>query len=101
MFVRLANITPALSGALGQTTQWVDPLTNIPFQRYTDTILDTTYSFLFPPLTPASNEFIGILTAPASIGWVGTSLGGGMRSNLLILGWTNGNTALASPRYVT
>lgn len=62
------------------------------------------YGYLFPPLPAAgqapSNEFIGIFTAPASTGWIGSSLGGGMTNNLLIVGWTNGNTPVLSSRLV-
>ncbi|KAJ2916211.1 hypothetical protein MD484_g4181, partial [Candolleomyces efflorescens] len=92
----------ALSGVRAQSGQWTDPITNVAgFQRYYDSILDTSYAFLFPPLQPTSNEFIGIYTGPSTVGYLGTSLGGGMRSNLLIVGWlNNANTPVVSPRYV-
>jgi len=60
--------------------------------------LDVSWGFLFPPLSPASTEFIGFFIAPKDAGWVGISLGGGMVNNLLVVGWVNGNQPVASVR---
>ncbi|RXW12263.1 hypothetical protein EST38_g13592 [Candolleomyces aberdarensis] len=97
----LTPILLAITVTAQSATQWTDPLTNIPFWRYVDTSVDAGYGFIFPPLQPTSNEFIGIFTVPTGAGWAGVSLGGGMRSNLLIVGWLNGNTPVLSSRYVT
>ncbi|KAF9057253.1 hypothetical protein BJ165DRAFT_1333787, partial [Panaeolus papilionaceus] len=86
-------------------SQWCDSITSICFGRFYISNLDTAHGYIFPPLpssggTP-SNEFIGFFTAPLSTGWVGMSLGGGMTSNPLLVGWTDGNTPRVSVRYVT
>lgn len=61
--------------------------------------MDVGWGFVFP--SALSDEFIGIFTAPASFGWMGTSLGGSMRDSLLLVGWMNGATPIVSPRYTT
>ncbi|CAA7262731.1 unnamed protein product [Cyclocybe aegerita] len=85
------------------STQWCDSVTDICFSRYYLEDLDTTFGYLFPPLPsdgqPPSDEFIGIFIAPASTGWIGNSLGGGMRSNPLVIGWVNESAAVLSVRF--
>lgn len=56
---------------------------------------------MFPEADPSggvSNEFIGIFTAPATTGWIGNSLGGGMTQGPLILAWINDFQAMISVR---
>ena len=91
----------ALKASAQTAQQWTDPLTSISFYRHYDSGTDTAWGFVFPPLQPTSNEFIGFFIAPRNSGWIGTSLGGRMTSNLLILGWTNGATPIVSPRFTT
>ncbi|TFK21044.1 CBD9-like protein [Coprinopsis marcescibilis] len=86
----------ALSVSAQTVSRWCDSWTNVCFQRFYDASIDTGWGYLFPS-TPRT-EFIGIFTAPVGVGWVGTSLGGGMRSNPLLLAWVNGQTPLISVR---
>ncbi|KAH6903269.1 hypothetical protein BKA70DRAFT_1404253 [Coprinopsis sp. MPI-PUGE-AT-0042] len=79
--------------------QWCDPLSTVCFHRFHNPSLDIGWGYLFPS-TP-SDEFIGIFTAPASVGWIGNSLGGGMNNNPLVIGWTDGGKAVVSVRSTT
>ncbi|KAJ3500222.1 hypothetical protein NLJ89_g9889 [Agrocybe chaxingu] len=91
--------------ASAQTTRWCDSLTNVCFTSYYYPDLDTTWGYAFPPLPAAgqtpSDEFIGIFVGPSSLGWIGNSLGNGMRQNPLIVAWTDGNTPRASVRFTS
>ncbi|TFK75515.1 hypothetical protein BDN72DRAFT_831768 [Pluteus cervinus] len=86
----------ALSAQAQLASQWCDSLTSICFQRFYFETLDTGFGYLFP--SPPTNEFIGIFTAPTSAGWVGSSLGGGMTNNPLLVGWVNNGRATISAR---
>ncbi|TFK32758.1 hypothetical protein BDQ12DRAFT_701066 [Crucibulum laeve] len=97
----LGLIFTALVVEAQSATQWCDNLTNICFTRYYLQSLDTGFGYVFPPLQPPSNEFIGIYTAPVSAGWIGNSLGGGMRSNPLIIGWIDESKPVVSARFVS
>ncbi|RXW23642.1 hypothetical protein EST38_g2206 [Candolleomyces aberdarensis] len=80
-------------------TRWCDGLTGICLWRYHEENLDLGYGYIFPPTARNSTEFIGFLTAPASVGWIGSSLGGPMRNNTLIVGWVDGNKPVISARF--
>lgn len=78
---------PELSARLGTETCWT---------RYIDLETDTSWSYLFPvsdrllgggePVT----EFIGSLSAPASAGWIGSTLGSSAHDPVII-GWLDSN----------
>ena len=79
---------------------WCDGLSKVCFNRFHEPNLDIGWGYLFPS-TPR-DEFIGIFTAPASVGWIGNSLGGGMNNNPLVIGWMdNSGKAVASVRSTT
>ncbi|TFK28302.1 cellobiose dehydrogenase [Coprinopsis marcescibilis] len=84
-------------------SEWCDSTTDICFQRHYDADLDFGFGYIFPPEpaagAPRSTEFIGIFTGPRGTGWLGNSLGGGMRNNPLIVAWVNAdNSAVATIR---
>ncbi|KAG2006962.1 cellobiose dehydrogenase [Coprinopsis cinerea AmutBmut pab1-1] len=88
------------------TSEWCDSITDICFQRYYDADLDIAWGYVFPPSPsagePQPDEFIGLFTGPVSAGWIGNSLGGGMRSNPLVVGWVdNEHNALLSVRFTS
>ncbi|TFK24069.1 hypothetical protein FA15DRAFT_436220 [Coprinopsis marcescibilis] len=70
-----------------QAARWCDGLTSVCFWRFHEPTLDIGWGYLFPQ--PGRNELIAIYTAPAGVGWIGNSLGGSMRANPLIIGWTD------------
>ncbi|RXW15117.1 hypothetical protein EST38_g10738 [Candolleomyces aberdarensis] len=93
------GLTVSVSNAQGTASQWCDSITDICFQRYYDEELNMGWGYLFPPAASAPGEFVGLFTAPVSAGWVGNSLGGGMRSNPLVIGWVDSNhTAIVTIR---
>lgn len=81
---------------------WCDEFTSICFQRYYDESVSTGWGYTFPDVDPnggVPDEFIGIYTAPASAGWIGASLGGGMTQNPLLVAWLSENgTAVVGVR---
>ncbi|TFK28283.1 CBD9-like protein [Coprinopsis marcescibilis] len=83
--------------------EWADPVAGVTWTRWTDPDLDVTTGWVFPPLSggQAPDEFVGIFQAPSSGGYIGSSLGGGMRENLLLLAWTDGKIPRISPRWAT
>ncbi|PPQ71370.1 hypothetical protein CVT24_011756 [Panaeolus cyanescens] len=99
----LTLLATAVAGQLQSAARWCDSITGLCFARYYLPSLDVGFGYVFPPLPPAgqqpSNEFIGFFTAPVTTGWIGNSLGGGMRSNPLIVAWTDNSTPRVSARY--
>ncbi|EAU83855.1 hypothetical protein CC1G_09524 [Coprinopsis cinerea okayama7 len=84
-------------------SQWYDSLTGVTWQRYYQQDFDASWGYLFPSSAggAATDEFIGIFQAPANSGWIGNSLGGGMRNAPLIVGWVDGTTPRISARWAT
>ncbi|TEB28505.1 cellulose binding iron reductase [Coprinellus micaceus] len=83
--------------AVSQTTRRCDGLTSACFQVYYEEHLDTAWGYMFPPT--GRDEFVGLFIAPIRSGWIGNSLGGSMRRNLLIVGWLDDNDkAMVSSR---
>ncbi|KAF9527651.1 hypothetical protein CPB83DRAFT_895054 [Crepidotus variabilis] len=80
---------------------WCDASTPVAmcFQRYSDAASGVGWGYAFP--TTPGDDFIGFWTAPVAVGWVGASLGGSMKSNLLLAAWTNDANATVSPRFTT
>lgn len=86
-----------ISLVFGQTTERCDGLTSACFQVHYESHLDTAWGYLFPPI--GRDEFVGLFIAPIKSGWIGSSLGGSMRQNLLIVGWLDDDSkAVVSPR---
>ena len=83
--------------------EWADPVAKVTWTRYHDPDLDLTQGYIFPPASEgqAPDEFVGIFQAPSSGGYIGSSLGGGMRENLLLVAWTDGKIPRISPRWAT
>lgn len=80
---------------------WYDAVTNVTFRRYYNSNLQATYGYIFPPTNASTDEFIGIFQAPVVAGYLGNSLGPGMRNNPLIVGWVDGTTPRVSARWAT
>jgi hypothetical protein len=80
---------PSVLLAVSQTTRRCDGLTSACFQVYYEEHLDTAWGYMFPPT--GRDEFVGLFIAPIRSGWIGNSLGGSMRRNLLIVGWLDDN----------
>lgn len=102
--LKLINPAARLSQAQDNPTaaEWCDDgQTGFCWYRYDADELQTGWGFMFPRDSApgrSMNEFIGILSAPVAVGWLGASLGGGMRSNPLIVGWLNGTAGAISIR---
>lgn len=96
------SLSAALFVSAQEAAEWCDEgQTGVCFHRYHDEAQDIGWGYLFPESNPdgsVPNELIGIYTAPSAVGWVGNSLGGGMRFSPLVLGWIHENTAMASLR---
>ncbi|KAK7040761.1 hypothetical protein VNI00_009667 [Paramarasmius palmivorus] len=94
----LIALLPFLSAALSQTAApYTDPDNGITFYGVTDVVHKVTYGFVFPP-DETTTEFIGEIIAPVEAKWVGVSPGGSMINNLLIVGYTNGESVVGSTR---
>jgi Cytochrome domain of cellobiose dehydrogenase len=76
-------------------------LTGVTFRRYYNADVDTSWGYIFPPTTGETDDFVGIFQAPASAGWIGNSLGGGMRNAPLLLGWVDNGNPKLSVRWAT
>ncbi|TDL27219.1 hypothetical protein BD410DRAFT_824977 [Rickenella mellea] len=89
--------------ATAQSTQWCDSTNGICYQRTTDATTSVSFGIVMPPLSSGSaansTEFIGEIIAPASYGWTGISIGGGMTTSLLLVTWPNGKTPVLSARW--
>ena len=95
----LVGLAVSVSNAQDAASEWCDSITDICFQRFYDEELGMGWGYLFPPASSAPGEFVGLFTAPVAAGWIGNSLGGGMRSNPLVIGWVDSNhTALVTIR---
>ncbi|TEB36598.1 hypothetical protein FA13DRAFT_1658324 [Coprinellus micaceus] len=102
LVIALALVQRSLPQDNPAATEWCDDgQTGICWYRYDAEDLSAGWGFIFPRDSPPGrnmNEFIGIMSAPTAVGWLGASLGGSMRSNPLIVGWLNGTAAAISIR---
>ncbi|KAF2402308.1 CBD9-like protein [Trichodelitschia bisporula] len=88
------------TSALAQraTAPFTEPKSGITFQAYKHT---SGYQFGIALPPKPGNDFIGHLSAPASVGWAGGDLGPKMVGKLLIVAWPNGGSVVGSLRRAT
>ncbi|KAF2236065.1 iron reductase domain protein, partial [Viridothelium virens] len=90
------------AGAFAQVaTTYVDPLTDITFQAFTDNTTGYRFGIALPE--NPTTDFIAQLHAPLTngSGWVGADLGAPMVNELLIVAWPSGNRVISSFREAT
>ncbi|KAI2627560.1 CBD9-like protein [Hypoxylon sp. NC1633] len=81
-----------------------DPDTGFTFSQYNAPITTgasyITFRIAVPSPAPSGQAFDVVLqvVAPVAAGWVGLAWGGSMTNNPLLLGWSNGASAVASMR---
>lgn len=85
--------------ALAASTTYVDPDTNISFQRWTDS--STSYSFGIALPSSPSTDFIGQISAPITEGYAAVALRTSMAGSLLIVAWPDGDSVVSSLREAT
>ncbi|KAF9008074.1 hypothetical protein BDQ17DRAFT_1455887 [Cyathus striatus] len=103
MKLRLAlGVLPLVGEALAQAGgAYVDGDNGITFFGYKDAVHGVTYGLTFPPLSAASDEFIGEIVAPIATKWAGFSPGGSMLNNLLLVAWPSQGSIVSSARLTT
>ena len=87
------------AGSFAQsTTSFVDPMTDITFQAFTDPTTGYRFGIALPE--NPTTDFIAQLHAPLanSSGWVGADLGADMVNQLLIVAYPSGNRVVSSFR---
>ncbi|KAI5859240.1 FAD/NAD(P)-binding domain-containing protein [Durotheca rogersii] len=84
----------AVTGAMAQTTEYMDPSTGITFQR----ILKSNYTFGIALPKTFGSDFIGQITSSTSEGWASVSFGGRMINSLLLVVYPDGEKVTASLR---
>ncbi|KAK7428061.1 hypothetical protein QQZ08_005493 [Neonectria magnoliae] len=78
---------------------YIDPDTNITFQKFTDTASSFSFGIALPSNPTA--DFIGQISAPITDGYAGLSLTTSMAKSLLIVAWPNGESVVSSLRKAT
>ena len=87
------------AGAFSQTTTtFVDPMTDITFQAFTDPTTGYRFGIALPE--NPTTDFIGQLHAPLQngSGWIGADLGAPMVNELLIVAYPSGSKVVSSFR---
>lgn len=93
------NDAHRVCAVLAQGGVYVDPVNGIRFVGYTDPVHSMTTGFVFPPVSAASNEYVGQIVAPIATKWAGVAPGGAMNRQVLIVAWLNGNSVVSSVRH--
>ncbi|KAJ3054258.1 hypothetical protein HK097_002243 [Rhizophlyctis rosea] len=97
--VTLLAAFAGLAQAQTFTSTYVDPVNGLKYQSATENGI--TFGVALPA-TSNPTELVVQMRAPASVGWVGGSLGGSMKYSLLLVAWLNAqNQIVVSPRYAT
>jgi cellobiose dehydrogenase (acceptor) len=93
----LATALLAASAYAQYTEEWTEPATGIKFQSMYTTI-NGGYRWGISMPTVATDEFIGHFTATINDKWAGTSFGGQMTNNLLLVAWPHDGKIMTSFR---
>ncbi|KAM0278614.1 hypothetical protein ACHAQH_005089 [Verticillium albo-atrum] len=86
-----------LSGVQAQSAAFTDPDTGITYQQVTR----GAYTFGIALPENPTTDFIGRISAQATSGWAGVSLGGRMSNSLMVIAWPNEDDVVTSLRRST